>query len=225
MTVTAAACEQAIRLLRGAGVAGLADASPDVWAAVLNAAPLTTIGAGGRRTPVTRPDGTTAVLGPEDREVLPAATRIASVGGRFVQAADLAAAIQDRRHGDRQTRVARIRADAAAHGPLIPDGLGGDVAAELAWRRAATAAIGAGADRPRAEARAWAAIGRAPAALAPGADRSGDVRRLITAGAPEPSRDSPVTAGSRRAGGERLRRVPAGTSPTQPHEHTRETRP
>lgn len=103
MTVTAAACEQAIRLLRGAGVAGLADASPDVWAAVLNAAPLTTIGAGGRRTPVTRPDGTTAVLGPEDREVLPAATRIASVGGRFVQAADLAAAIQDRRHGDRQT--------------------------------------------------------------------------------------------------------------------------
>ena len=142
-----------------------------------------------------------------------------------MQAADLAAAIQDRRHGDRQTRVARIRADAAAHGPLIPDGLGGDVAAELAWRRAATAAIGAGADRPRAEARAWAAIGRAPAALAPGADRSGDVRRLITAGAPEPSRDSPVTAGSRRTGGERLRRVPAGTSPTQPHEHTRETRP
>lgn len=181
MTVTAAACEQAIRLLRGAGVTGLADASPDAWAAVLAAAPVTTTDGHGRRTPATRRDGSTVMLHPEDREVLPAATRIASVGARFVQAADLAAAIQDRRHGDRQARAARIRADAAAHGPLIPDGLGGDVAAELAWRRAATAAIGAGRPRAEAKARAWRTIGRTPPALAPAADRSADVRGLITA--------------------------------------------
>ena len=189
MTVTAAACKRAIDFLRGAGVTGLASASPDVWASVLNAAPATVVDGRGRRTPVTRPDGTTGMLRPEDHEVMPAATRIASVGSRFVQAADLAAAIQDRRHGSRQARIARIRADADAHGTLIPDGLGHDVAAELAWRRAATAAVGAGAPRAVAEAHAWEVIGRTPPATVTAADRSRDVRRLITVRPPEPGHD------------------------------------
>ena len=181
MTVTPAACQRAIDFLRGAGVTGLANASPDAWAAALNSAPLASVDNRGRRQPKTRPNGATAMLRPEDWEIMPAATRIASIGARFVQAADLAAAIQDRRHGERQVRIARIRADIAAHGPLIPDGLGHDVAAELAWRKAATAAVGAGAPRAVAEAHAWKAIGRTPPAPAPAVDRSGDVRRLITA--------------------------------------------
>ena len=75
--------------------------------------------------------------------------------------------------GRSQARISRIRADAAAHGPLVPDGLGHDVAAELAWRRAATAAVGAGATRAEAEARAWQTIGRTPPAPVGATDRSG----------------------------------------------------
>ena len=120
-------------------------------------------------------------LSPEDREVMPAAVQIAILGGRFVQAADLASAIQERREGDRAARRARIVADAQRHGPLLPEGLGDDVPAELAWRRAATAAVGAGATRAQAEAHAWRSIGRTPPQVGAGRDRSGDVRRLIAA--------------------------------------------
>ena len=110
--------------------------------------------------------------------MLPAALTIASLGMHFIQAADLAATIQANREGDRATRNARIREDAQRNGALIPDGLGNDMTAELAWRRAATAAIGAGATRPQAEAHAWRTIGRTPPQVT-GRDRSADVRRLL----------------------------------------------
>lgn len=65
----------------------------------------------------------------------------------------------------RRARSERVRAEEAARGMLIPDGLGGDAQAELAWRKAATAAVGRGASRAEAEARAWRAIGRRPPAV------------------------------------------------------------
>ena len=209
--VTPTTCKRALDLLRGAGINGLGDANPVTWADVLNAAPLTTTGDGGRRTPVTRPDGTPVMLRPADGEVMPAAMRIATLGGRFVQAADLAAAVQEVRQGDRSARAARIRADADARGPLLPVGLGGDAGTELAWRRAATAAVGAGATRQRAEAHAWAVVGRTPPrALPPGEDvldgLSGPARarevlaRLRAGGGPHPGVLAGASGGLVRAG-------------------------
>lgn len=183
MPVTDTTCADALTLLRGAGLGGLTDADPATWALVLNAAPRTVADQRtGRRTPLVDDRGVPVPLSPEDREVMPAAVQIATLGGRFVQAADLASAIQERREGDRAARRARIVADAQRHGPLLPEGLGDDVPAELAWRRAATAAVGAGATRAQAEAHAWRSIGRTPPQVGAGRDRSGAVRRLIAAG-------------------------------------------
>lgn len=177
MTVTEKAVAQALTLLRDA-CGGLRDATPSTWAAILNAAPLTVTDAKGQRTPVRGETGQGIPLNPGDDEVLPAALTIASLGMHFIQAADLAATIQANREGDRATRNARIRKDAQRHGALIPDGLGDDVPAELAWRKAATSAIGAGATRTQAEAHAWRTIGQQPPQVT-GRDRSGDVRRLL----------------------------------------------
>ena len=76
----------------------------------------------------------------------------------------------------RRARSERVRAEESARGTLIPDGLGGDAQAELAWRKAATAAVGRGASRAEAEARAWRAIGRRP----PSVTRAPDVLGGLT---------------------------------------------
>lgn len=70
----------------------------------------------------------------------------------------------------RRARSERVRAEESARGVLIPDGLGDDAKAELAWRKAATAAVGRGASRPEAEALAWRTIGRRPPAVTAGRD-------------------------------------------------------
>jgi hypothetical protein len=70
----------------------------------------------------------------------------------------------------RRARSERVRAEESARGALIPDGLGNDAKAELAWRKAATAAVGRGASRPEAEALAWRTIGRRPPAVTAGRD-------------------------------------------------------
>ena len=70
----------------------------------------------------------------------------------------------------RRARSERVRAEESARGALIPDGLGNDAKAELAWRKAATAAVGRGASRPEAEALAWRTIGRRPPAVTRGRD-------------------------------------------------------
>lgn len=70
----------------------------------------------------------------------------------------------------RRARSERVRAEESARGALIPDGLGNDARAELAWRKAATAAVGRGASRPEAEALAWRTIGRRPPAVTRGRD-------------------------------------------------------
>lgn len=177
MTVTETTCAQAIKLLREAGITGLGEARPATWAAVLNAAPRTVPADGGRRVPMRDERGVPVPLAIRDEEVMPAAVQIATLGGRFVQAADIAAAVTERREGDAATRSARIQADAQAHGPLIPSGLGGDVAAELAWRRAASAAVASGASRQQAEAHAWRVIGRAPAQVTAGGPSGRDAAR------------------------------------------------
>jgi hypothetical protein len=70
----------------------------------------------------------------------------------------------------RRARSDRVRAEESARGALIPDGLGDDAKAELAWRKAATAAVGRGASRPEAEVLAWRTIGRRPPAVTAGRD-------------------------------------------------------
>ena len=90
----------------------------------------------------------------------------------------------------RRARSERVRAEESARGALIPDGLGNDAKAELAWRKAATAAVGRGASRAEAEALAWRTIGRRPPAVTAsrdvldgltGPDRAREVlRRLKT---------------------------------------------
>ena len=179
MTTTTQTLDRAIRLLRGAGINGLRDADPNVWALVLNAAPRTVTDQGGRRTPMLDEHGTPVPLNPSDEEIMPAATHLATLGGQFVQAADLAAAVQARREGDRALRRARVADDVAQHGAWIPAGLADDVPAELAARRAFVAAIGGGATRVQAQAHAWRSIGRTPPELEAGRDRSADVRALI----------------------------------------------
>lgn len=76
----------------------------------------------------------------------------------------------------RRARSERVRAEESARGALIPDRLGADAKAELAWRKAATAAVGRGASRPEAEALAWRTIGRRP----PVVTRGGDVLDGLT---------------------------------------------
>ena len=70
----------------------------------------------------------------------------------------------------RRARSERVRAEESARGALIPDRLGADARAELAWRKAAIAAVGRGASRAEAEALAWRAIGRRPPAVTRGGD-------------------------------------------------------
>lgn len=70
----------------------------------------------------------------------------------------------------RRARSERVRAEESARGALIPDGLGNDAKAELAWRKAAIAAVGRGASRTEAEAAAWHAVGRRPPAVTRGRD-------------------------------------------------------
>ena len=70
----------------------------------------------------------------------------------------------------RRARSERVRAEESARGALIPDRLGADAKAELAWRKAAIAAVGRGASRAEAEALAWRAIGRRPPAVTRGGD-------------------------------------------------------
>jgi hypothetical protein len=166
MTVTESVVADAIELLRTACVSGMRDATASTWAAILNASALTVTDEKTReRLPVCDERGIPVPLNPADREVMPAATRMATLGARFAQAADLAAAVQDLRAGDKATRNARIQADAQRHGLLLPEGLGADVDVEVAWRQAATAAIGAGATRDQAAAHAWRAVGRTPPAV------------------------------------------------------------
>lgn len=70
----------------------------------------------------------------------------------------------------RRARSERVRAEESARGALIPDRLGADAKAELAWRKAAIAAVGRGASRAEAEALAWRTIGRRPPAVTHGRD-------------------------------------------------------
>ena len=70
----------------------------------------------------------------------------------------------------RRARSERVRAEESARGALIPDRLGADAKAELAWRKAAIAAVGRGASRAEAEAWAWRTIGRRPPAVTRGGD-------------------------------------------------------
>lgn len=70
----------------------------------------------------------------------------------------------------RRARSERVRAEESARGALIPDRLGADAKAELAWRKAAIAAVGRGASRAEAEALAWRTIGRRPPAVTRGRD-------------------------------------------------------
>nr|DAE95301.1 MAG TPA: hypothetical protein [Caudoviricetes sp.] len=70
----------------------------------------------------------------------------------------------------RRARSERVRAEESARGVLIPDRLGADAKAELAWRKAAIAAVGRGASRAEAEALAWRTIGRRPPAVTAGGD-------------------------------------------------------
>lgn len=70
----------------------------------------------------------------------------------------------------RRARSERVRAEESARGALIPDRLGADARAELAWRKAAIAAVGRGASRAEAEALAWRTIGRRPPAVTAGRD-------------------------------------------------------
>lgn len=161
MSVTEQAVSRALAVLAGS-CTGLGRAEPAVWAAVLNVAPLTASGPRGERVPICDEHGVPIPLNPTDVEVVSAAMALAAVNARFIQAGTLAVAIQKTREGDAATRAALVQADAQRHGPLIPDGLGGDVMAELAWRAAATTAIAAGASRQEAEAHAWRLIGRTP---------------------------------------------------------------
>ena len=161
MSVTEQAVSRALTVLVGS-CTGLGQAKPAMWAVVLNASPFTASGPRGERVPVCDERGVPIPLNPTDAEVMPAAMALATTGIRFIQASTLAVAIQKAREGDAATRAALVQADAQRHGPLIPDGLGGDVAAELAWRAAATSAIAAGASRKEAEAHAWRLIGRQP---------------------------------------------------------------
>lgn len=161
MSVTEQAVSQALSVLAST-CTGLGQARASTWAAVLNAAPLTAAGPRGERVPVRDEHGVPVPLNPTDAEVMPASLALAATDTRFIQAGTLAAAIQEVREGDAATRAARVQADAQRHGPLIPDGLGRDVTAELAWRAAATSAVAAGASRQEAEAHAWRLIGRTP---------------------------------------------------------------
>lgn len=70
----------------------------------------------------------------------------------------------------RRARSERVRAEESARGALIPDRLGADAKAELAWRKTAIAAVGRGASRAEAEALAWRTIGRRPPAVTHGRD-------------------------------------------------------
>lgn len=126
----------------------------------------------------------------------------------------------------RRARSERVRAEESARGALIPDRLGADAKAELAWRKAAIAAVGRGASRAEAEALAWRAIGRRPPAVTrgrdvldglTGPDRAREVlRRLKTpageaATAPGTGQNRP-TLRRRREGSER----PANRLPRNP---------
>lgn len=164
--ITVEDAQKALDVLRGAGIAGLKDADPNVWALILNAAPMTTTDKHGRQ-PLHDDNGQVIRLDPQPKEVVAAATRMAALGVKLPQAADLAVAIQDRREGDRELRAARVTKDAQDHGPLIPEGERLDVNRELAWKRAATHAIGAGATREQAIAHAWKTIGMGVPQLPP----------------------------------------------------------
>ena len=144
--ITAADAQAALDLLRGAGIPGLREARADVWAAVINAAP---------------------GLDVEGRELLPAAIALSASHRGPASVGHLIDAIRERGASGRAVARERIRAEVEAHGLLLPDGLGDDVGAELAWRRVAAAAVGAGATREQAEASAWRAIGRTPPAARP----------------------------------------------------------
>lgn len=159
MSVTQAAVADVLSILTRS-CTGLANADAEAWATVLNAAPLTIPDGRGNRVPMRNSQGLPVQLAPRDEELMPAALQLAGTGARFIQAGSLALAIQELREGDEAARKARIQADIAKHGLLLPAGLGADVEAELAWRRAATAAIAAGASRAQATAHAWRAIGR-----------------------------------------------------------------
>lgn len=126
----------------------------------------------------------------------------------------------------RRARSERVRAEESARGALIPDRLGADAKAELAWRKAAIAAVGRGASRAEAEALAWRTIGRRPPAVTAGGDvldgltgpdRAREVlRRLKTpagevATAPETGQNRP-TLRRHREGSER----PANRLPRNP---------
>lgn len=139
--ITAADAQAALDMLRGAGIPGLREARADIWAAAINAAP---------------------GLDAEGRDLPPAAIALAAAHRGPASVGHLIDAIRERRAAGRAAARERIRAEVQARGPLIPHGLSDDVGAELAWRRAATRAVGAGATREQAEARAWRAIGRTP---------------------------------------------------------------
>ena len=126
----------------------------------------------------------------------------------------------------RRARSERVRAEESARGALIPDRLGADAKAELAWRKAAIAAVGRGASRAEAEALAWRTIGRRPPAVTrdrdvldglTGPDRAREVlRRLKTpageaATAPGTGQNRP-TLRRHREGSER----PANRLPRNP---------
>lgn len=152
-----------IGYLRGAGLSNLKDADPVTWADALNAASLYQ----GESKPK---------LKPTPEEALDAARTMVVEGVRFPQVSDLVTLIRGDRAHKKKERGARVREAIEKGGPLTPDGLGGDVDAELEWRRSVVRMIGDGADRDQAERIAYEIVGMRRPEL-PAVD--GDVRGLV----------------------------------------------
>lgn len=152
-----------IDYLKGAGFANLKDADPATWADALNVASMVS----GESKPK---------LSPRPDELMDAARVVVVEGVKFPQVSDLVKLIRANRADHSRVRNERVRVSIAADGPLVPEGLGGDVELELSWRRHAVNAIADGTPRDKAEELAYTLIGRARPAL-PAA--RGDIRSLV----------------------------------------------
>ena len=86
--------------------------------------------------------------------------------GQFLTPGDLLAAMRDLQAGDLEVQRERLRAEVAANGSFVAEGID-DPAADVAWRQAATKAFMDGATRAEAERAAWQHIGQQPPAIEP----------------------------------------------------------
>ena len=137
--ITPADAANAVNYLLAAGATPTVDHQAEVWADYLNHE---------------------VVGGPQARELGPACRRAIRDWVREARAYRID--VERFAQAVRRERADRVRAEEDARGALLPAGLAGEPAVEAAWRRAALEAVGAGADREAAEARAWRAIGRTP---------------------------------------------------------------